>query len=501
MNTLTKRSITFFSLVIPFLILLTVVGFAGNLILNLQDLERQANQAMSDWNALYATTMQLFALTPRHAAQDIQAMRNTWRRDLQKFETSLYTLYESAPKTILPDATVEKIENAWTTWEKLSRPKLEEGESLLQELLTSDIGQGLTSITYTDLVESAMTGMHTQNFSTESLWQFYRLQDSLTDLDVSGQVFTTVLNQITSKIHEETDRLVTIIIGITLTIAIFIIGITFFFSQRSENQLRKSEQQFRRLFEQSNDAIFIFKTDGYIVDVNTHACEMLGYTREELLTKFIPSLHPEQEVAAAKAAIETCREEGATHFESQFQRADGTILEVDISASLIASEQGLVQGIARDITERKRAAAERERLQQQVLDTQQHVIRELSTPIIPLMEGIIVIPLIGNLDTQRARDLTRALLAGIREHEARVVILDITGVPIVDSGVAAHLDQTIRAAQLKGARTIITGISNAVAEAIVDLGIDWSRIETLRDLQTGLHVAVATGNTSVKLTR
>jgi rsbT co-antagonist protein RsbR len=152
-----------------------------------------------------------------------------------------------------------------------------------------------------------------------------------------------------------------------------------------------------------------------------------------------------------------------------------------------------------DITERKRAAAERERLQQQVLDSQQQVIRELSTPIIPIMEGIIVIPLIGNLDTMRARDLTRALLAGIREHGASVVILDITGVPIVDSGVAAYLDQTIQAAQLKGARTIITGISNAVAEAIVDLGIDWSHIETLRDLKTGLRAA--TGDARARLTR
>jgi rsbT co-antagonist protein RsbR len=82
------------------------------------------------------------------------------------------------------------------------------------------------------------------------------------------------------------------------------------------------------------------------------------------------------------------------------------------------------------------------------------------------------------------------LLAGIREHHARVVILDITGVPIVDSGVAAHLDKTIQAARLKGARTIITGISDAVAEAVVDLGIDWSGIETLSDLQTGLVVAL-----------
>jgi rsbT co-antagonist protein RsbR len=71
------------------------------------------------------------------------------------------------------------------------------------------------------------------------------------------------------------------------------------------------------------------------------------------------------------------------------------------------------------------------------------------------------------------------------------VILDITGVPVVDSGVADHLNKTIQAARLKGARTIVTGVSDAVAETIVDLGIDWSGVETLADLQTGLTAALA----------
>jgi rsbT co-antagonist protein RsbR len=99
-------------------------------------------------------------------------------------------------------------------------------------------------------------------------------------------------------------------------------------------------------------------------------------------------------------------------------------------------------------------------------------------------------PLIGSIDTLRARDVTRSLLAGIREHRAKIVILDITGVPIVDSGVAAYLNRTVQAARLKGARTIVTGISDAVAETIVDLGIDWGEVETLSDLRTGLQMAL-----------
>lgn len=147
--------------------------------------------------------------------------------------------------------------------------------------------------------------------------------------------------------------------------------------------------------------------------------------------------------------------------------------------------------LEREIEERERAQEESLRLQQEVIEAQQRAIQELSTPIIPVLEGVIIMPLIGSVDTLRAKEVTRSLLAGIREHSARVVILDITGVPIVDSGVAAYLNKTIQAARLKGAWTIVTGVSDAVAETIVDLGIDWSGIETLSDLQTGLRAVLA----------
>ncbi len=145
--------------------------------------------------------------------------------------------------------------------------------------------------------------------------------------------------------------------------------------------------------------------------------------------------------------------------------------------------------------ELRQSLNEREQLQQKVIDAQQQALGKLSTPIIPIMDtpqgGIIVMPLIGSIDTMRARDITRSLLAGVREHRAKVVILDITGVPVVDSGVANYLNKTIQAARLKGAHTVVTGISDAVAETIVELGIDWSGIETLPDLQMGLRVALA----------
>jgi PAS domain S-box-containing protein len=155
--------------------------------------------------------------------------------------------------------------------------------------------------------------------------------------------------------------------------------------------------------------------------------------------------------------------------------------------------------LEREIKERERAQGENLQLQQEVIEAQKRTLQELSTPIIPVMERVIVMPLIGSIDSLRAKDITRALLAGIKEQRAKVVILDITGVPIVDSRVANHLNQTIQAARLKGAHTIITGVSDAVAEAFVDLEIDWSGVETLGDLQTGLLVAL--DSLGIKLTK
>ncbi len=192
--------------------------------------------------------------------------------------------------------------------------------------------------------------------------------------------------------------------------------------------------------------------------------------------------------------------EALNHALAQSQR-DARIL-ADRTAELEASHAQLEQ----EVIERKQAEAERAqvleenaRYQQQIIEAQQQAIKELTTPIIPLMEHVIVMPLVGNIDTLRARDIMRALLQGIGEHRAQVAILDVTGVPLMDTGVVGHIDKAIQAARLKGARVIVTGISDAVAEAIVALGIDWGTVETLSDLQTGLVVAL--GQLGLKIIR
>ena len=190
--------------------------------------------------------------------------------------------------------------------------------------------------------------------------------------------------------------------------------------------------------------------------------------------------------------------------EAAFSQEDIAVLQIMADQLANALENAWLfenteQLVEKRTKELKASLDEREHLQQEIIRAQQQTLLELSTPIIPVMERIIVMPLIGAIDSLRAKDITRALLAGIREHRAKVVILDITGVPIVDSRVANHLNQTIQAAHLKGTHTIITGISDAVAETLVDLGIDWSDVETLNSLQAGLLVAL--NSLGIKLTK
>ncbi len=128
---------------------------------------------------------------------------------------------------------------------------------------------------------------------------------------------------------------------------------------------------------------------------------------------------------------------------------------------------------------------ERER----VIHQQQDALRRLSTPVLPVRERLLILPIIGVLDSERARQLTEQLLSGIRTHRAKVVVIDITGAPEVDATVANHLVQTVDACRLMGATVIITGLSPKIAQTLVTLGVDLSKIHTMGDLQGGLEEA------------
>jgi rsbT co-antagonist protein RsbR len=128
---------------------------------------------------------------------------------------------------------------------------------------------------------------------------------------------------------------------------------------------------------------------------------------------------------------------------------------------------------------------ERER----IIREQQEAIRELSTPVLQVRERLLILPMIGVIDPQRARQLTEQLLHGIRATRGKVVVIDLTGVAAMDSAIANHLVQTVEASRLLGATVIVTGLSPAIAQTLVNIGVDLGKMNTVGDLQGGIEEA------------
>jgi anti-anti-sigma factor len=152
-----------------------------------------------------------------------------------------------------------------------------------------------------------------------------------------------------------------------------------------------------------------------------------------------------------------------------------------------------------DITERKRSEEEARQLQsqQQFIETQQAMLRELSTPLIPIANNILIMPLIGTIDSQRAQMVMETLLQGVADQNADAVILDITGVKVVDTQVADALLRAASAVKLLGANIILTGVQPQIAQTLIHLGVDLSGITPHSTLQAGIMAALTANHRSI----
>lgn len=129
--------------------------------------------------------------------------------------------------------------------------------------------------------------------------------------------------------------------------------------------------------------------------------------------------------------------------------------------------------------------------QRQQIAAQLQTISELETPVIEVWEGVLALPIIGTLDTQRAQTMTEKLLQRIVETKSEIVILDITGVPVVDTSVARHLLDTVSASRLLGAEVLVVGLTARTAMTLVHLGLDLSSVATRTTMAKGLELAFA----------
>ena len=240
----------------------------------------------------------------------------------------------------------------------------------------------------------------------------------------------------------------------------------------------------RSLIEASLDPLVTIGPDGKITDVNGATEAVTGCTRQELIGTDFSDYFTKPEKARA-GYQQVFREGSVRDYPLELRRHDGRVVSVLYNASVYRDEAGKVIGIfaaARDITARKQA--------EEQIKKQSKEIMELSTPVMQVWQGVVVAPLIGSLDSQRTQQFMERLLDRIVETNSPVALVDIMGVPTVDTQTAQHLIETISAVRLLGAQVVLTGVRPAIAQTLVHLGIDLSGIMTRSSLSAGLQVAL-----------
>ncbi|NJN66880.1 MAG: PAS domain S-box protein [Chloroflexaceae bacterium] len=251
-------------------------------------------------------------------------------------------------------------------------------------------------------------------------------------------------------------------------------------------------RSFQSLVENSPDGIGVAGLDTVITYANAAFKTLTGYGDDLIGMPFL-QLYPEDQVAAVQASAEQVVSHGSWIGTLTLKRQDGTTVPVRLLSFLMYNSQGQPSALSamfQDLTSQQQAEHEREALQQQIIEAQRSALRELSTPLIPLSDRVVLMPLIGSVDTARAQQVMETLLEGIAMYQADTAILDITGVSVVDTQVANALIQTAQAVRLLGAQVVLTGIGPIMAQTLVHLGADLSSIVTRGSLQNGIAYAL-----------
>ena len=209
----------------------------------------------------------------------------------------------------------------------------------------------------------------------------------------------------------------------------------------------------------------------------------LGYSASEIVGDgrvFLSCLHPDDAQRMVKG-LEKLLKDGQHDLKYRFRHKDGSYRWMHDERKLIRGAEGEpveILGAWRDITESVR--------DEELIKTQANALTELSTPLIPISDHVVVMPLIGTMDSQRAAQVLETLLDGVSARRASVAIVDITGVSVVDTHVANALLQAAKAVRLLGAEVVLTGIRPDVALTLVSLGLDLTGIVTKGTLQAGI---------------
>ncbi len=260
--------------------------------------------------------------------------------------------------------------------------------------------------------------------------------------------------------------------------------------KKAEDELRN----FKALAEYAPDIIVVSTMDGIITYVNPAHHREIGY-EESSLGMSIADFYPPESQERLPEILHTIQTAGIWQGELLHMREDGSSFMALTSGFLIRDDQGNPQAMAalvRDISDLQEAQQQKEELQQRIIATQQATLRELSTPLIPIADHVVLMPLVGSIDSKRAQDIMEMLLEGIGQYQADIAIVDITGVPVIDTQVANALIQVAKAVHLLGSKVVLTGIGPTMAQTLVHLGADLSMIITRGSLQSAVQWALST---------
>lgn len=273
-----------------------------------------------------------------------------------------------------------------------------------------------------------------------------------------------------------------------------VIGVLGFYEDiTAVHQQEEWLRTFRLLVENAPDGIGIADPDLSLTYANPSFAMMLGY--ETLVGRaWLDLVHPHDR-AQLDRIVHEAAEGGVAQATIRYMHRNGTPITVHLSIPVLRNRYGQLVGYAsinRDITEQLRAERERQMLavQEQVIQAQQAVLRELSTPLLPIADGVVVMPLIGAIDTARAQQILETLLAGVSRYRAKFAIIDITGVKVVDTQVAGALIRAAQAVGLLGAQVVLTGISPEIAQTLVHIGVTMQGLVTRATLQEGVAYAL-----------
>lgn len=263
--------------------------------------------------------------------------------------------------------------------------------------------------------------------------------------------------------------------------------------KKVERDLREQQELLRGITENSPAAIFVKDTEGRFLLVNQRFASLLGREPAEIIgkpdTAFLDPAMIEQWRSIDEQLFATRQ---PLQFEETMAIGGGEYTFLTIGFPLFNRHDNIyaLGGIINDITALKQAEKERVAFQQRIIDAQRIALRELSTPLIPLADQVLMMPLIGTIDSVRAQQMLETLLEGVATHQATTVILDITGVQVVDTHVANAFVHAARAVHLLGAHVMLTGIGPQIAQTLVQLGVSFRGMTTYGSLQAGIAAAL-----------